>query len=307
MAGSMAAARSSNARRAPSGLRFVRRIQDDGRAIVAVTEQHGFRLQYLRPVGIDDVLPVYPVPAPDEQIPGAAFQPRLDRGNDLVAQRQGLMGLTGVLPLLVVTPDERVLRGNQLGAWPLLRVIPDVYRGARRVLRVALFDDSARILEPRPPQSQRSGHRFPTRGGGRRLQHRQLRTARVLQPLRGHGPGGGDQRTSESGSRHRPQGPRLAIGGRDRRGLGRALVQVFAPKGTHPEQERHDDAEKHPSIDQVIDADRVLHSREVTDHDDHVGAQPVRDDRNHDRRGDECHAPRKAPVGKVGVEDANSK
>src|SRR5262245_4589621 len=57
----------------PFRLHIVRRVEKDRRAIVAVAQQRGFRLEELRPVGAGDVVAVDPVPAPYQQISSAAF------------------------------------------------------------------------------------------------------------------------------------------------------------------------------------------------------------------------------------------
>src|SRR5688572_15476583 len=47
-----------------TGAGFIRCVQEYRRAIIAASEQHRLRLQELGPVRVDDVLSVYPVPAP---------------------------------------------------------------------------------------------------------------------------------------------------------------------------------------------------------------------------------------------------
>ena len=58
------------------------------------------------------------------------------------------------------------------------------------------------------------------------------------------------------------------------------VIKIFAPQGADPEQNHHHDAEKHPAVDQVVDSNRIFHAAQMADHDDHVGAQPVGDDRD---------------------------
>src|SRR5688572_14413767 len=50
------------------------RVNDYQGAVVAAAEQPGFRLQQLGPVRVDDILTVYPVPSPDQQLIRPAVQ-----------------------------------------------------------------------------------------------------------------------------------------------------------------------------------------------------------------------------------------
>ena len=58
------------------------------------------------------------------------------------------------------------------------------------------------------------------------------------------------------------------------------------PERTDPEQDEHDYAKEHPAVDEVVDTCRVLHVTEMTDHDDHVRTDPIRQDRHQCRHHD---------------------
>ena len=99
--------------------------------------------------------------------------------------------------------------------------------------------------------------------------------------------------TPWSGRGPPPDAPR-----RRRERAGR-LHLVFAPARTEPEQHGHDDAEEHPAVEQMIDARGDAVVREVAEHHDHVGADPVRDDRHQQRHADEDPAAARRAIEQV--------
>jgi len=78
---------------------------------------------------------------------------------------------------------------------------------------------------------------------------------------------------------------------------------VFTPKRTCIEKNEHDDTEKQPSVDQVINTYRLFHTAEVTNHDYHVGTQPIGNYRNNNRQHDKDYPTRKASIRQISVEN----
>ncbi len=86
---------------------------------------------------------------------------------------------------------------------------------------------------------------------------------------------------------------------------GRHVRFRIAPVRPDPEQQQHHDAEEDPAVDQVVDAQCELHVGQMRDHDDHVGAHAVGDDRDDDRHANEDQTLAQTLIGEIGVERAD--
>src|SRR5687768_16618297 len=107
-------------------------IRDHDGGGIAAPEQLGLRLQDLAPIGVDRVLAIDPIPAPDEQARGTAAQLRFD-WPDTLDSEVGCVRFPGVTPFHVAGDDERVLRGDELRTTALIAVVADIQPGARGV------------------------------------------------------------------------------------------------------------------------------------------------------------------------------
>ena len=76
----------------------------------------------------------------------------------------------------------------------------------------------------------------------------------------------------------------------------------FAPQHADAHQQKYQQTEKYPAIDDVVDPDREAHATQVTDHDDQISAQPVADDGDDHGHPNESGAPPIRTEVEIGVE-----